>query len=162
MTRGLQYSAYLYETSSTLAFILNAGTGQRKILNRTYRNDIPVQNEKAAVYEAVVDASEVQHRSACLEKRVQRQSQMLLQAKDSGGHNAGLCFHRSELGGLMRAYNERRNRQVWILVERRKLMPKQVAVKLGLSVWNVYQIIHRSRSVKVCQTKQIVLNSKVA
>lgn len=62
----------------------------------------------------------------------------------------------------MRPYNERRNQQVLVLVERRRLMPKQVAVKLHISIWNVYKILKRYRSVQICPNETIETNSKVA
>lgn len=65
---------------------------------------------------------------------------------------------------MTRSYNERRNQRVIILVERRRnpMMPKQVAIKLHLTLSNVYQILHRYRRVKVCQTSLSAENHKVA
>lgn len=68
-----------------------------------------------------------------------------------------------EVGGnVTRPYNERRNKQVMVLVERRGMMPKQVAVKLHLSIWNVYKIIRRYRNVQICPSDSIDSNTKVA
>lgn len=44
---------------------------------------------------------------------------------------------------MMRAYNERRNRKVIVLVERKGVYPKQVARDLGITWGNVRQILHR-------------------
>ena len=52
----------------------------------------------------------------------------------------------------MRAYNERRNRQVFVLIDRRKMMPKQVAAKFHMTIWSVYKILSRYKS-KFVQTK---------
>lgn len=42
---------------------------------------------------------------------------------------------------MTRSYNERRNRRVIVMVERRRIPPKEVAFRLGLSHANVRWII---------------------
>ena len=51
---------------------------------------------------------------------------------------------------MTRPWNERRNRQIFVMIERRKIPPKKVAFMLGMTVWGVYKIIHRFRSVQIC------------
>lgn len=46
---------------------------------------------------------------------------------------------------MTRPYNERRNRQVWVLVERRKKHPKEVALLLKITYVNVRKILSRFR-----------------
>lgn len=62
----------------------------------------------------------------------------------------------------MRAYNERRNRHVVFLIERRKMEPKKVAIKLNLTIWNVYKIIHRYGTVQIIPNESIAQKQKVA
>jgi len=51
---------------------------------------------------------------------------------------------------MTRPYNERRNRNVVVLVERRGIPHKDVAKKLKITVINVRQILYRHRHVTQC------------
>lgn len=54
---------------------------------------------------------------------------------------------------------ERRNQQVFVLVERRKIHPKQAARMMNLTYANLRVILHRIRrlraSVTICNTKPV-------
>lgn len=60
---------------------------------------------------------------------------------------------------MTRTYNERRNHQVIILVERRKLPPKEVAQRLHLTWSNVRKILSRFRKCHNLSQQNTVTNS---
>lgn len=63
---------------------------------------------------------------------------------------------------LVRPYNERRNKNLWHLVERRKIPQKEAAAKLGITWSNLRMILYRKRHVTKCNKSSLAENEKVA
>lgn len=49
-----------------------------------------------------------------------------------------------------RAYNERRNRQIMVAIERRRMPQKEIAKRFNITWTNLRQIIYRWRRVTKC------------